>query len=32
MPSADMISDALAFSRDIFREGLRPIVFAMPEE
>jgi len=29
MPRADMISDALAFSSDIFRDGLRPVVFAM---
>jgi len=32
MPSAEMISEALAFSSGIFREGLRPVVFAMLEE
>jgi hypothetical protein len=31
MPSADMISEALAFSSCIFLECLRPVVFAMPE-
>jgi hypothetical protein len=32
MPSAEMISEALAFSSGIFREGLRPLIFAMLEE